>query len=64
MIYLNLTGGPSMVEEFIARAAERGVLACSFPPNAIRLVVCRNVEELEIVKSADILLRICREMAQ
>lgn len=64
MIYLNLTGGPSIVEEFIARAAERGVLAYSFPPHAVRLVVCRNVEEPEIVKAADILLRICQEMAQ
>jgi hypothetical protein len=52
------------VKEFIARAAEQGVLVYSFPPNAVRLVVCRNVEELEIVKAADILLRICQEMAQ
>jgi threonine aldolase len=62
MIYLNLPGGLPMVNELIVRAAGQGVLIGSFPPNMARLVVCRNVEEPDIVNAADILLRIGEEM--
>jgi threonine aldolase len=62
MVFLRLPDGGEVAREFEQRCRERGVLVFVFPPDQIRLVVCRNVNEGEIVRAAQVLNEIGYQM--
>lgn len=64
MVFIDLAGAGVGAEEFERRCREKGLLSLVFPPNKLRLVVCRNVTEADVLRAADILRAVGREVAE
>lgn len=62
MIFINLAPLGLDVDDFEKRCRQRGLLLCGFPPQMVRLVVNRNVNEAEVREAAEILLRVGSEL--
>jgi threonine aldolase len=62
MIFINLAPLGLDVAEFEAACRGRGLLLCGFPPQMVRLVVNRNVNEAEVREAAEILLQVSDEL--
>jgi threonine aldolase len=62
MIFINLAPLGFDAADFESRCRERGLLLCGFPPQMVRLVVNRNVNETEVREAAEILLQVSEEL--
>ena len=62
MIFIDLGGLGLDVAEFETKCRERGLLLLAFPPSMARMVVCRNANESEIRKAAEIVLEVSDEL--
>ena len=62
MIFIDLGGLGLDVTEFETKCRERGLFLLAFPPKMVRLVVCRNVNESEVCKAAEILTEVSAEL--
>jgi threonine aldolase len=58
MIFIDLEVLNCDVDEFENRCREEGLLLLGFPPRMARLVVCRNVNESDVLRAAEILARV------
>lgn len=57
MVYLDLSSTGIDPSAYAARCEEQGVLVLHYPPDFIRMVVCRNVNENDIRQAAHLLAR-------
>jgi threonine aldolase len=56
MIYLDFSTSGVNPDHFVLRCKKAGLLVLAYPPCYVRLVVCRNVNEQNIRKAAEILV--------
>lgn len=62
MIFIDLGRLGLNITEFETRCSEKGLLLLGFPPTMVRLVICRNLDEREVRKAAEILLEVSSEL--
>ncbi|WP_224242536.1 threonine aldolase family protein [Hyalangium gracile] len=63
MIFIDLAGARMTAEAFEARCKDLGLLVLTFPPNRIRLVVSRLVNEADVLNAARILRQLGADLA-
>ncbi len=61
MIFIDLARLGCEPAEFENRCRDEGLLLLGFPPRMARLVICRNVNEVEVLSAAEILARVADE---
>ena len=58
MIFIDLDALSCDADEFETRCRDEGLLLLGFPPRMVRLVICRNVNESDVLRAAEILARV------
>lgn len=62
MIFIDLSRLPVDVAEMERLCEQKGLQLMGFPPNMVRMVVCRNVNESDVRRAAAILSEVCDEI--
>jgi threonine aldolase len=62
IVHLDLADSGIEACHFEQKCRERGLLVMIFPPNIIRMVVCRNVNEQDILEASNVLAAVSREL--
>jgi len=62
MVFLEVSKIGCDADTFEKRCYERGLKALVFPPNRIRLVICRNVNENDVIRATQILVETIEEL--